>query len=513
MSVARITIEHMFESAIRPAPRRSRSDQAELLHRARALGVGVEALTLLDSIDPAQLDAHDRVDFLSAWVAHDGWLSMRRAAATVAVAGPEPLPSARTAGDPRVVDEESVIAEVAVALRVSEVTASAAISTARALAGPLAPVREVMESGLWSFGHLRAAECELVDVPAETCQRVLEVVLAHAATDTPARLRYRIRRAVARFDATAVAQRIESAATRRRAELRSLPDLQGELRITGSWALTSFCHQVADTWAHREFRRLTGVSGQGADGVDCDLVGVPTMSALRADAYVAAMSLLARTLNNPNDAREVESLSGMSAMSAGSVEGVAGDVGAVVAVTPGGDGRSRRRSWSEAIVMIPVGTALAMSDEPGHVPGYGPVPATVARELLATADTWRRFLTDDDTGKLVDVGRARYRPSQRLREYVTARDQLCVFPGCGRASSELDIDLDHRANFDGANTGPENLQPLCRRHHRLKTHGQWAVSPTADPPVWTSPSRHRYPAVPPPLWEAPARAPARRSAA
>ena len=508
----------MFERSASSAPTESRPDQHVLLRRAIEAGVGIEALALLDSIDPAHLDAYDRVDFLKAWVAHDGWLALRRAEATVAVAGPLPLASGRVSGDPRVIDEESVTAEVAAALRVSEVTASTTIATARALAGPLSLAAEALRTGLWGFGHLRAAESELLDVSPEVSRRVLEAVLKHARSDTPARLRYRIRREVARIDSTAVRRRIHNASRRRRADLTSLPDLQGELRIIGPWAMTAFCHRVADTWAQREMRCLLGDPEQSTRDCDADPGGAASVSALRADAYVAAMSLLARNLDCYDEARELGSPSVTAATTVtatDALKGVAGDEGAQLTAKSSDERGSRRRSWSEAIVMIPLVTALALSDEPGHVPGYGPVPAAVARELLSTADTWRRFLIDDDSGQLVNFGRTRYRPSARLREYVTARDQQCAFPGCSRASTDPDVDLDHRTNFDGINTTPQNLQPLCRRHHRLKTHGRWVVSATEDAPtpMWTTPAGHQHAGVPPPLWEAPARAPAQRSAA
>lgn len=50
-------------------------------------------------------------------------------------------------------------------------------------------------------------------------------------------------------------------------------------------------------------------------------------------------------------------------------------------------------------------------------------------------------------------------------------------------------DVDHLvAHGDGGATAPANLQLLCRRHHRLKTHGAWAVAMTPDATcVWQSP--------------------------
>lgn len=42
-------------------------------------------------------------------------------------------------------------------------------------------------------------------------------------------------------------------------------------------------------------------------------------------------------------------------------------------------------------------------------------------------------------------------------------------------------------------TTPDNLAPLCRRHHRLKTHGRWTYTmPEPGIYLWRSPHHHRY---------------------
>ena len=65
-----------------------------------------------------------------------------------------------------------------------------------------------------------------------------------------------------------------------------------------------------------------------------------------------------------------------------------------------------------------------------------------------------------------------------MRETVVLRDAHCVFPGCRRDSRACD--LDHITEYlpleDGGPPGqthPGNLAPLCRTHHRVKTHSPW----------------------------------------
>src|SRR5690606_24651393 len=88
---------------------------------------------------------------------------------------------------------------------------------------------------------------------------------------------------------------------------------------------------------------------------------------------------------------------------------------------------------------------------------------------------------------------------QRIRDHVTERDRTCMFPWCTRAAQRCD--LDHVTSYDFTaedrlQPGPTttaNLAPLCRRHHRLKTHTGWhAQMPTPGTLIWTSPHGHRF---------------------
>lgn len=141
-------------------------------------------------------------------------------------------------------------------------------------------------------------------------------------------------------------------------------------------------------------------------------------------------------------------------------------------------------------VVIDLPTALGLADNPGELLGYGPIPAQLAREL-ATDNSWQRWITDD-TGSLINTGTLRYRPTECLREFIETRDQHCRFPGCHQPAHHCD--LDHVVPYDnGGTTDPSNLGPLCRRHHRIKTHTRWDIT-SIEPDgtaIWTSPTGHR----------------------
>ena len=85
-----------------------------------------------------------------------------------------------------------------------------------------------------------------------------------------------------------------------------------------------------------------------------------------------------------------------------------------------------------------------------------------------------------------------YEVPDRLAEQATLRDHTCVFPRCTRPARRCD--KDHRvAHAQGGATCTCNIAPLCRSHHRLKTHGGWTYT-TLEPGtyLWSSPHGYTY---------------------
>jgi hypothetical protein len=142
-------------------------------------------------------------------------------------------------------------------------------------------------------------------------------------------------------------------------------------------------------------------------------------------------------------------------------------------------------------VTIDLPTLMGLAENPGDLAGYGPIPASVAREIAADA-RWKRFITDPITGNLLDFGREHYEPPQALKDFLIARDRTCRFPGCSRSATLSD--LDHAKSWDsGGETSTENLGALCRRHHKLKTHHGWKVESFADGScLWKSPAGKEF---------------------
>ena len=109
----------------------------------------------------------------------------------------------------------------------------------------------------------------------------------------------------------------------------------------------------------------------------------------------------------------------------------------------------------------------------------GTLTSASIEAILADPDTvFRRLVVDPDTGWLLDVGATTYHPGRHLARTVRKRDLHCRFPGC--ASAARFCDLDHVIPFPLGPTTLANLAALCRRHHRLKTHGHWSLTMTPD---------------------------------
>lgn len=84
-----------------------------------------------------------------------------------------------------------------------------------------------------------------------------------------------------------------------------------------------------------------------------------------------------------------------------------------------------------------------------------------------------------------------YTPSDSLRERVILRNPTCVFPHCARPSRGCD--LDHLVPWPLGPTTEANLAPLCRHHHRLKTHTHWRYESLAPGVfLWHDPHDQRF---------------------
>ena len=85
-----------------------------------------------------------------------------------------------------------------------------------------------------------------------------------------------------------------------------------------------------------------------------------------------------------------------------------------------------------------------------------------------------------------------YEVPDRLAERVRLRDVTCVYPFCTRPARRCDCD--HVVpDSQGGPTCTCNIAPLCRGHHRLKTHSAWTYT-VLEPGtyLWSSPHGYQF---------------------
>lgn len=347
---------------------------------------------------------------------------------------------------------DEVAAALGLSRRAGEDRLGEAVVWARSLRGTLA----ALHRGDITLTIARVLAAETVTLDDAQCAAVEATVLPRVGGRTPAQVRSITRRAVLAVDPAAATARHEAAVAGRGVTLEPRPEGMADLRahLPAPDAVTVFDTLDAIAFA---------ATGPGDPrGVD----------ARRAEVLVAVFTALRDT----------------------------GTATCQVSGTTRPAGRpapTRRRRRARADVIVAATTLLGLDELPGELPGYGPIPAELARRLADHA-TWRRILTDPATGAVLDVGRTRYRPPAGLDSHVRTRDQRCTFPGC-RVPATI-CDLDHTVAYPAGPTADHNLGPDCRHHHRGKHEAGWtAVQTEPGTFTWTLPTGHTYTTQPPPL--------------
>jgi hypothetical protein len=137
---------------------------------------------------------------------------------------------------------------------------------------------------------------------------------------------------------------------------------------------------------------------------------------------------------------------------------------------------------------------LSNDDGAGIFEKVGAATMQLIRDWLGRTDVTIRPVLDLSRRDAVD----RHDPPQWMRELVLLRDEHCVFPGCRRDSRGCDLDhlTEYLSLADGGPPGqtrPDNLAPLCRGHHRAKTHGHWSYKRLDDGRyAWTGPNAEQF---------------------
>jgi hypothetical protein len=146
---------------------------------------------------------------------------------------------------------------------------------------------------------------------------------------------------------------------------------------------------------------------------------------------------------------------------------------------------------------FPITTLMGIGDEPAELAGTAPIPAHLARQIAADPNsTWQRLLTDPASGRLLDIGRTRYRPPPGMAAFVRARDGECRHPTCRRTASACE--LDHVTSGSTAVTPARTTSARCARAtttSRNTTAGRSSCHHDRSL-EWTTPTGHRYTSLP-----------------
>jgi hypothetical protein len=148
-------------------------------------------------------------------------------------------------------------------------------------------------------------------------------------------------------------------------------------------------------------------------------------------------------------------------------------------------------------IRVDLTTLAGLNENPGEIPGWGPVISEIARQAAEPEKQWQVTVTDNG-GRPVWGGTTRYRPKVTERRQITTTYTTCVFLGCRMPSTESDIDHHHPWSLGGA-TEPINLGPECRHDHIVKDKGGWKLRRNPDGSyTWTSRHGHTYTTRPEP---------------
>jgi hypothetical protein len=415
----------------------------DVLAEVSLFGTGPEAIRLLESLRERAMAPHHALQVAEAWERQARWLSTRTADANLAFVG-----TTVAEGQDAEREQSSRVLELALATDIGDqFLKQVVLPQARLLATTLAATRAEVEAGRLSAYRARKISDSLADlaVRAPNTARDIEAqVLTNAADLKLPSLTSKLRRLVlaARDPEEALEEHLEGARDRR-VRVDSEPGEPGLLGLHAylpaetTVAVRTALEAKAAELARGDKKRAADREGQRR-----------TKDQRMADA-------LAWFVLGPDS--EDETLP------------------------------ARPRFTLQLTMSLPV--LLALREGAAELPGYGPIPADLAREWAQDAD-WQRFVHDPVDGYLLDDGHTRYRPRAPGRRFTQHRDVLDRFPGSNRKAKDCDGDhiQPYTGKTDGGSTSSKNLASEGRPGHIAKTHSGWTVSGDANSVlVWTSP--------------------------
>lgn len=233
-------------------------------------------------------------------------------------------------------------------------------------------------------------------------------------------------------------------------------------------------------------QRHVGVHTDGsADGLAYIDITTDTLDALEFDVAVAA---IARRLGELGDADTLD-------VRRAKAIGILADPETALALLadspePSGSAAPAARPRKQVVLHVSE-AAIAGSEPVGRLEtGNTPVLRETIREWAGRDDVQLTVQPVIDLNRTASTGA--YQVPDRIKRQVELTTPNCAHPWCNRPAAGCD--KDHVVPFDsGGQTSTDNLAPLCRRHHRLKTLTAWTYEVLAPATyLWTSPLGRRY---------------------
>lgn len=474
-----------WESLRHPAVPQQVAGPTALSRQLQTTPAGPALAELVLSLDLDGLESFDRVETVAAAARLESWAHAVKAQTAAAVdrhpAMRAPLLTPPTG---RALTHQHIsTATLAMRLHASPREVRRLIQVGLAITGVLSDTGDALAAGSIDPARTGAIVRRLHDQVPEVALAVEAAVLPRAETRTAYQVRKDVEAELQRVDAEHAFERHAQARTLRSVSRpRVLDD-----GMAGLWVVLPAEHAVRIDAVLEAAARTARAAGDDR-----------TLEQLRADGL---RDLVLHTACEP---RTAFSLPDAGAPGASAGAEVAAEPGSqeprsqeAAAAPPPPSSHPRTRVH----VTMPITTLMGLDDGPCDLAGYGPIDAVQAR-ALAWGGTWRRLLTDPVEHTLLNLGRTRYRPTAALAEHVRARDRMCTWRGCPLPADLADLDHTTPAHaapgtvVDPAalgETSADNLEPLCRHHHRLKSEAGFVLR-HVRPGVfeWTDPTGHRY---------------------
>ena len=424
--------------------------------------------------------------------------------------------------------------EIAVARRTSSPAAASEIRAAVRLVGVLPHTLHLLEDGRLTVLRARTFVDELDILDDELAG---QIDADHADTISrlaPWRIKHTVRRAALTLDPDVSVQRRAAATARRSVSFTPHADGQADVFLTGPAVPLTRWYTTLDNRARTlrsagDPRTLDALRFDLATSTfpctshpptDRTTTASPATPPPPTTAAAAAATTTEATATAPcTPAADTDTPTGTDQTNNHVADDDVAAAGLRLSGVEAADTDCRRSRPVQANIVIPVETALGLSNEPAWLDGYGWLDAPTSRELLLDAEL-RQVCTQTGTGQLVDVHPTHRRPaptpegvrqslldmltadlvlsdlpwrtepqhdpSDALRTFTTLRDRGCDGPTQPSTPAPR-CQLDHDQPHPHGPTAAWNLITRATRTHQLKHYG-WTPVRTPTGTLWTSPA-------------------------